>query len=94
LPKYKIVEEVVRESNMHYYMVPRLGSYLAVKLEFNSCLFEEAFDDAVANYAEVAGAKQELQVKKTNGKSNKMKPNLKRKKMVKNSRLKRRNGKR
>lgn len=45
-------------------MVPRLGSYLAVKLEFNSCLFEEAFDDAVANYAEVAGAKQELQVKK------------------------------
>lgn len=54
LPKFKMVEEVVREPNMHYYNVPRLGSYLAIKLEYESCLFEEAFDEAVLNYAEVA----------------------------------------
>ena len=34
LPKYKLVDEVVREQNIHYYNVPRLGSYLAVKLEY------------------------------------------------------------
>ena len=54
LPKFKLVDEVVREPNMHYYNVPRLGSYLAIKLEYNSCLFEEAFDDAVVNFGEVA----------------------------------------
>lgn len=63
-PKFKIVDEVVREPNMHYYNVPRLGSYLAIKLEYESCLFEEAFDEAVLNYAEVTIQKQEQQVKK------------------------------
>ena len=38
---------------MFYYKFPRLGSYLAIKLEFNSCLSEEAFDAAVENYQEV-----------------------------------------
>ena len=64
LPKYKLVDEVVREQNIHYYNVPRLGSYLAVKLEYESCLFEEAFDEAVLNYADVALQKHEQQVKK------------------------------
>lgn len=64
LPKFKLVEEVVREPSMHYYAVPRLGSYLAIKLEYDSCLFEEAFDEAVGNYAEVATAKHDLQVRK------------------------------
>jgi len=44
LPKHILVPDVVREPRMHYYKVPRLGSYLAIKLEYNSCLFEEAFD--------------------------------------------------
>jgi hypothetical protein len=34
LPKFKLVEEVVRDPKIHYYMVPRLGSYLAVRLEY------------------------------------------------------------
>ena len=38
---------------MHYYNVPRLGSYLAVRLEYESCLFEEALDVAVADYSEM-----------------------------------------
>lgn len=47
LPKYIYVKEVVREPRMHFFKVPRLGSYLAIKLEYESCLFEEALDIAV-----------------------------------------------
>jgi hypothetical protein len=38
---------------MHYYQVPRLGSFLAIKLEYVTCLFEDAFNTAVNNYSEV-----------------------------------------
>jgi len=41
--------------------VPRLGSYLAIKLEYNSCLFEEAFDDAIGDYAIVNGKRADLE---------------------------------
>jgi hypothetical protein len=35
---------------MHYYKVPMLGSYMAIKLEYDSCLFEDAFDHALENH--------------------------------------------
>lgn len=35
---------------MFYYKVPRLGSYLGVKLEYKSCLNEESYDAAAGNY--------------------------------------------
>jgi len=35
---------------MHYYRVPKLGSYMAIKLEYESCLFEDAYDEAIDNY--------------------------------------------
>ena len=44
------VKEVVREPKMHFYKVPRLGSFMAIPLIFKSCLFEEALDHAVADY--------------------------------------------
>lgn len=52
-PKHKYVKEVVREPRIHYYKVPRLGSYLAIRLEYNSCLFEGALDNAVLDYLDV-----------------------------------------
>ena len=52
-PKHIFVPDVVREKEMFYYKFPRLGSYLAIKLEFNSCLSEHAFDSAIENYLEV-----------------------------------------
>jgi len=52
-PKHLLIKEVVREENMHYYQVPKLGSYLAIKLEYDSCLFEEAFDAALEDYSSV-----------------------------------------
>jgi hypothetical protein len=59
LPRHVIVDEVVREPRMHYYTVPMLGSFLAIKLEFESCLFEEAFDAAVVDFQDVGARKQE-----------------------------------
>lgn len=49
-PKHIIIPEVVREPKMHYYRVPKLGSYMAIKLEYESCLFEDAYDEAIDNY--------------------------------------------
>jgi hypothetical protein len=37
---------------MHYYDVPKLGSYMAIKLEYESCLFEDAFDQALLDHLE------------------------------------------
>lgn len=48
-----MVPEVVRDPRVHFYKVPRLGSYMAIRLEYNSCLFEEAFDAGVVDLIEV-----------------------------------------
>jgi hypothetical protein len=53
VPKHIFIKDVVREKDMFYYKVPMLGSYLAIKLEYKSCLFEAAYDSAVDNYKEV-----------------------------------------
>lgn len=34
---------------------------MAIKLEYNSCLFEDAFDSAVLNYIDVNNTKKELE---------------------------------
>lgn len=47
LPKCILVYEVVREPRIHYFEVPKLGSYFTIKLEYDSCLFEEAFDSGL-----------------------------------------------
>ena len=47
--KHVFVKEVVREPKMHFYRVPRLGSYLAIPLEYESCLSAAALDAAVAD---------------------------------------------
>ena len=44
-----LVKEVVREPRMHFFKVPRLGSYLAIRMEYDSCLSLEAYDAAFAD---------------------------------------------
>ena len=44
---------------MHFFKVPRLGSYLAIRLEYNSCLFEEALDAAVVDSLELKHKQKE-----------------------------------
>jgi hypothetical protein len=53
------IREVVRESKMHFYKVPRLGSYLAIPLVYNSCMFEDALDNAVSDYFAVQKARED-----------------------------------
>ena len=50
LPRHVLVPEVVREPRIHFYKVPRLGSYLAIKLEYASCLSTAAYDAGIKNY--------------------------------------------
>lgn len=49
LPKKLVVNEVVRESKIHFFKVPKLGSYMAIRLEYETCLFEEALDSGVSD---------------------------------------------
>jgi hypothetical protein len=49
---------------MHFFKVPRLGSYLAIRLEYNSCLFEEALDAAVVDSLEIKNKQKEQEDEK------------------------------
>lgn len=49
LPKHMIVPEVVRDDRVFFYRVPKLGSYMAVRLEYETCLFEEALEAGIAD---------------------------------------------
>ena len=44
---------------MHFYKVPRLGSFMAIPLVFKSCLFEDALDHAVSDYFAVLKARED-----------------------------------
>lgn len=48
--------EVVRQKNpeMVFHKVPRLGSYMAVPMVYNSCLFDDALEQAVADQVDVS----------------------------------------
>lgn len=63
--KHLYIKEVVREPRVHFYRVPRLGSFMAVPLEYESCLSAKALEAAVADFQGIAKAKEE-QVKLKN----------------------------
>lgn len=44
---------------MHFEKVPRLGCYMAVPLIYNSCLFNEALEEAIEDYQNVSKEKDE-----------------------------------
>ena len=44
------VEDVIRNSEMFYFDVPKLGSYICIPCIYQSCLFEESFDSALLDY--------------------------------------------
>jgi hypothetical protein len=47
------VPNVIKQPDLHYYDVPKLGCYLAVPLDYDSCLFERSFTRGVENTIEV-----------------------------------------
>lgn len=59
--KHVSIPEVVRDSKMWFKRVPRLGSYMAVPLIYQSCLSDEALEAAVTDYQDVSVRKAELQ---------------------------------
>jgi hypothetical protein len=59
MPKNVCVKEVVREPRMRYFKVPRLGSYMAVLLKYDSCLFEEALDAGFEDFIDCHNKRQE-----------------------------------
>ena len=72
--KHSYVPEVVREPRMHFKKVPRLGCFMAVPLVYNSCLFNEALEEAVENYQVVQKEREEqekLRAEKEEGKEGK-----------------------
>eukprot|EP00117_Sycon_ciliatum_P012722 scpid65277/ scgid13679/ len=52
LPYHITVDEIVREPRIKYFKVPRLGSLLSVRMSYESCLFEQALDEAVNDVRE------------------------------------------
>jgi hypothetical protein len=48
-PAHLLIPEVVAQNDIKFFKVPRLGSYLAVKLQYKSCLFEGALDRAMVD---------------------------------------------
>ena len=44
---------------MHFYRVPRLGAFMVVPLDYESCLSAKALDQAVADMANVKKLKEE-----------------------------------
>lgn len=57
--KHTFVPEVVRESQIHFKRVPRLGCFMAVPLVYNSCLFNEALEEAIEDYQVISAQRAE-----------------------------------
>jgi len=53
------VKEVVREPRMHFYRVPKLGCFMAIPLVYNSCLFDDALENAIADWRDIQVRKEE-----------------------------------
>jgi hypothetical protein len=51
---HKYVSHVVRQKEIHFWRVPRLGSFMAIPLVYNSCLSEQALDAAILDWGEVS----------------------------------------
>ena len=45
-----LIKDVVREPRMKFFEVPRLGSYLAVPLNYEKCELEPSFDKGLQNH--------------------------------------------
>lgn len=65
VPKTLFVPDVTKESKLKFFKVPKLGSYLAIAMKYQSPLTEESLDKAVEAFFEMEKKKQEQEAKKT-----------------------------
>ena len=57
--KHKFVPNVIREPKMHYWTVPKLGSFMAIPFVYKSCLLSESLDNALLDYIDVLKRQEE-----------------------------------
>jgi len=50
--RFKYVPEVVEESAIKFWKVPRLGAFMAIPLVYKSCLLEGSLDKAIVDWSE------------------------------------------
>ena len=62
--KHIYVPEVVRQPRIHYQRVPRLGSYMAIPLVYQNCLYVESLEEAVRNFQDVEKRRAEQEREK------------------------------
>ena len=43
----------MKNKNIKFFNVPRLGSFMAAKMEYNSCLNEDSYDEGLESYVEL-----------------------------------------
>jgi len=58
---HKFIPDVTKEQKLKFFKVPKLGSYLAVSLKYNSCLYDTSLDKAVEAYYETIQRKEKQQ---------------------------------
>ena len=63
-PHNVLVEEIVREPRLKFFKVPRLGNLFCVRLSYESCLFEEALDEAVKDVYDVEARNRQQDIDK------------------------------
>lgn len=51
---HKYVSHVVRQKDIHFWTVPRLGAFMAIPLIYQSCMSDEALDAAITDWTEVS----------------------------------------
>lgn len=61
---YVYIDEVVRKEGMKFQKVPRLGSYIAIPLVYESCLHDDALEAAVADYLDVTQRNEQQEKEK------------------------------
>jgi hypothetical protein len=61
-PNHILIKEVVREPKMHYFKVPKLGSYLAIRLDYGSCLSVDSLEAGIEDMLDVVKRRAEQDV--------------------------------
>ena len=60
----KFVPNVIKEKSTFYFDVPKMGCFFAIPLNYQSCMFESAFDAGVDDKNDVARRRQEQEEQK------------------------------
>lgn len=63
-PQHFVIDEVVRDKRIKFFKVPRLGSLLCTRLKYESCLSEQALDEAVQDVYDVEARQRQQDIEK------------------------------